>query len=304
MYYEVYADSLFLLSFTMNLYLLLLLDRSLHHTATGWRLVLGAAAGGAGYVLAFLIPFGGPVGKTLFLVLALNGGILYGVYRPSTFRAFLRLWELALRYCLLFGGVFFLLANHVKVFRENRVPAAGLLACAGLLYLFTRGWEERKEKERAGPCEAVLKSGTGRSVTVKAIVDTGNCLREPISGRPVSVLDRTMFEELWDEKEKPEGFRVVPYRSVGCENGILAAYEVPEMLIRQDGFQWSCKKVYVGLNEGRAASMGDYGMLIHPELLKPYKRPKNRKTAGSGSRVRGRMRGKHDIQSKYGKNTV
>lgn len=292
MYYEVYIDSLFLLSFTMNLYLLMLLNRSLHRTATRWRLIMGAAAGSLGYCLAFILPFGGAVIKTLVMALVLNSAVLYGVFRPASFRAFFKLLEQALTYCLFIGGAFFLLINHVKVFREHRMQMMGVLACGGFLFLVISGLEEKKERERAGPCKVVLKSRTGKSITVDAIVDTGNSLREPISGQPVSVLDKTLFEELWDGEEEFLGFRAIPYRSVGCERGIMRGYEIPEMLIKQDGFDWICRDVYVGVNEGRAASMGDYGMLVHPELLKKRESTKNR-------------RAKHDIKGKYaGKNTV
>ncbi|MCH5275508.1 MAG: sigma-E processing peptidase SpoIIGA [Lachnospiraceae bacterium] len=292
MYYEVYIDSLFLLSFTMNLYLLMLLNRSLHRTATRWRLVLGAAAGGFGYCLAFILPFGGAIVKTLVMAIVLNSAILYAVFRPASLKAFIKLLEHTLKYCLLLGGAFFLLINHVKVFREHRMQMMGVLACGGLLYLIISCYEEKKEKERAGPCKVILKSRAGRSVAVDGIVDTGNCLREPISGEPVSVIDKALFEELWNGEEEPVGFRAIPYRSVGCERGIMMGYKIPEMLIRQDGFEWICRNVYVGLNEGKVASMGDYGMLLHPELLKKRESTKNR-------------RAKHDIKGKYaGKNTV
>ena len=46
MQYEIYIDSLFLLDFAMNLYLLLLVNRNLNHTATWKRLLAGAALGG------------------------------------------------------------------------------------------------------------------------------------------------------------------------------------------------------------------------------------------------------------------
>ena len=292
MYYEIYIDSLFLLSFTMNLYLLMLLNRSLHRTATRWRLVVGAAAGGLGYCLAFILPFGGAVVKTLFMALVLNAAILYGVFRPVSFKAFFKILEQTLKYCLLLGGAFFLLINHVNVFREHHMQMMGVLACGGLFFLGISCLEEKKERERAGPCKVVLKSRTGKSITVDAIVDTGNSLREPISGQPVSVLDKELFEELWDGEEESLGFRAIPYRSVGCERGIMRGYEIPEMLIKRDGFEWICRKVYVGINEGKTASMGDYGMLVHPELLRKRESTKNRRV-------------KHDIKGKYaGKNTV
>ena len=55
MQYEIYIDSLFLLDFAMNLYLLLLVNRNLNHTATWKRLLAGAALGGAGYCLMFFL---------------------------------------------------------------------------------------------------------------------------------------------------------------------------------------------------------------------------------------------------------
>ena len=54
MRYELYADSLLLLNFVMNLYLLILVDRSTLRTATGRRLLLGAAFGAVCYFLPFI----------------------------------------------------------------------------------------------------------------------------------------------------------------------------------------------------------------------------------------------------------
>lgn len=55
MRYELYVDSLFLINLCMNLYLLILVGRSLPGTATPWRLIAGAAAG----AVCFLLPFFG-----------------------------------------------------------------------------------------------------------------------------------------------------------------------------------------------------------------------------------------------------
>ena len=45
MHYELYLDSLFLLNFGMNLLLLCLVDHSMGHTATWYRLLAGAGVG-------------------------------------------------------------------------------------------------------------------------------------------------------------------------------------------------------------------------------------------------------------------
>ena len=56
MYYEIYIDSLFLLNFTMNLYLLMLVNAGLGRPATRLRLTGGAVLAGIGYCLMFLLP--------------------------------------------------------------------------------------------------------------------------------------------------------------------------------------------------------------------------------------------------------
>ena len=54
MHYELYLDSLFLLNFGMNLLLLCLVDHSMGHTATWYRLLAGAGVGAVWYLFPFL----------------------------------------------------------------------------------------------------------------------------------------------------------------------------------------------------------------------------------------------------------
>ena len=88
MQYEIYIDSLFLLDFAMNLYLLLLVNRSLNHTATWKRLLAGAAFGGAGYCLMFFLPFSYVPVKILFVGIPVNAGVLYVTFLPHSFALF------------------------------------------------------------------------------------------------------------------------------------------------------------------------------------------------------------------------
>ncbi|CDD01941.1 unknown [Clostridium sp. CAG:91] len=54
MHYELYLDSLFLLNFGMNLLLLCLVDHSMGHTATWYRLLAGAGVGAGWDLFSFL----------------------------------------------------------------------------------------------------------------------------------------------------------------------------------------------------------------------------------------------------------
>lgn len=259
-YYEIYIDSLFLINFAMNFWVLLLVDNSLHRTATRCRLLLGAVVGGLGYCLMFLLPIPYAIGKLLFGAVGVNSAMLFIVFRPHTFQVFWKLIERLTLCTFLFGGAFFLLINHVQVFRKNLLSLTGILLCGGLLWMFL-SHKGKKKKDRI--CRVEIFGEAGRKITVQAIVDSGNSLREPISGKPVSVLDEKLFMALW-EKE-PEGFRAIPYHSVGCDRGIMKGYEVPRMIVEWEGIRKECVGIYVGLSQTLVSE--GYQMLIHPAIL-------------------------------------
>ena len=74
MQYELYVDSLFLIHFVMNLYILILVNNSTNGSATPGRLLLGAIVGGMGSVFVFFL--NGPMVLKL-LLLPIVVGISY-----------------------------------------------------------------------------------------------------------------------------------------------------------------------------------------------------------------------------------
>lgn len=98
MRYELYADSLLLLNFVMNLYLLILVDRSTLRTATGRRLLLGAVFGAVCYFLPFIWA-APPVLKLSVGFLAGTAGMLLLAFPVKGFRMFLKL----LKYLMLYS---------------------------------------------------------------------------------------------------------------------------------------------------------------------------------------------------------
>lgn len=264
MYYEIYIDSLFLLNFTLNLYVLLLVNKSLHCAATRGRLIAGAVAGGAGYCLMFLLPFKGVILKIILVGFGLNSAILYGVFRPRNRRAFFKILETMFVYALFMGGAFLLLTNHIKAVREHGMSVVGVLAAGGLAWLFLTFLFEKKKAKQNAFCRVEILGKDNRKASVLAVVDTGNCLVEPISGKPVSVLESRIFESCF---EKPPGFRAIPYRSVGCERGIMEGVQVEELRIEVDGVCKVCTGAYIGLSKRQVSTSGTYQMLLHPKML-------------------------------------
>lgn len=86
----------------------------------------------------------------------------------------------------------------------------------------------------------VTLSGNGKLLRLTALADTGNQLRDPITGRSVLVVSCETARELTgltrEQLRHPlqtmtaaplPGLRLIPYQAVGAENGLLLAMGVP-----------------------------------------------------------------------------
>ena len=109
---------------------------------------------------------------------------------------------------------------------------AALLALFAGITLFTAKQIVRTVSRRKfyteHVCHVRLTAGT-LSIEVKAFLDTGNQLRDPVGGRPVAVA----AESLWQRMEREgfvtaERFSLIPYESVG-DSGILQAVRLDYM---------------------------------------------------------------------------
>lgn len=295
MRYELYVDSLFLINFVMNLYILMLVNRSAFGTATPGRLLLGAALGAGGYLLLFLT--GGPVFFRLLLGTADALGMLLITFPVRGFRAFFRLLEKMLFFSFCMGGGLLFLIRSMGPGRGMLTCVFGILGLGGILFLFLERFLRRREAGE-NVCRATLRYGE-EEVTVCALIDSGNSLAEPISGSPVSVVDAEIFRRLLGEGGP--GCRAIPYHSIGKRRGILTGCLLPELSLEIDGIQKKFRNVYVASSPEQISASGDGGadsvkMIINPRLLQEKKRD------GSG---KGQNERTYDFKdSTAGENTV
>lgn len=269
MYYELYIDSLLLINFVMNLYLLILVDKSMMHTATRTRIVAGAALGAVLYLIPFFLPGLGTIKVFIggcFSVL----GMLEATFRLRSVKGFLRAAERLILYSLFVGGSLLFIIRCFPKIRQYLLSVFGLLGLGALVFLKLFYLLEGKKKNNI--CQVTLV-GKGAKITVNALIDTGNSLIEPISGKPVSILEKKVFDGLWRD-EKPEGYRIVPYHSIGKKRGILHSYLLPELKIEIDGVIKVCKNVYIGVGEEELQCGEGYSFILNPILLEEEKKEK------------------------------
>lgn len=240
----VYLDRVFLLNLLLDYLLLLAAAQLSGRTLHRLRLLACAAGGGAYAVLTFLPGCG--FLRTPLCQLAVGSIIALCAYggrgRP------------ALLFLLLSGGLAgFVLALGLwagsptgllgRVYR-GEVSWPLLLGAALGFYVLLRLLLGQGARHGGGELLKITISVCGRKQTVTALHDTGNTLRDPVSGRPALVLERNAAEELWplevaavlasplppEEKMARlhrQGaavtFSLLPFRSVGTPAGLLLA---------------------------------------------------------------------------------
>ena len=123
----------------------------------------------------------------------------------------------------------------------------------------------RKQRNSEKQIWSVILENENFKYEVRALADTGNGLRDPISGKPVSVLNRRIFENN-PELKREENFRIIPYCSIGKKRGLLNAYEFQSMTIRGESDDCVLSNVMIAVSPDDM-NAGEYEMILHPAHL-------------------------------------
>lgn len=207
-----------LINFTVNYLLLLACARLCQHTPELARLLLAAGVGAAHVLLCFLFGFDF-LGSPLFRILSIPviGLVAFG-------RRKLRLQGSLLVLCVAFDAV------------SGNTGLSGTLAGACALLLL---W--LLHRKRQGGTVPVALSYGGKELSLTALRDTGNCLRDPVTGSDVLVIGAEAANHLTgltpQQLKKPletmgaiPGLRLIPYKAVGS-SGFLLGMKLPRVRI-------------------------------------------------------------------------
>ena len=214
----VYIDGVFLLNFLVDFLLLLAATRICGYPAKVGRALLAALLGGV-YAACCLLPGFYFLGNTLWRVVSLGGMavIAYGFTKSALRR----------------GTVFALLSLALggAVMGMGKGGVVGILCAAAVLCLLCCfGFQGRIGGTTYVPVELTYGD---KHLRITALQDTGNTLRDPVTGRDVLVVGADVASELTGltphQLQSPvesvgvlPGLRLIPYHSVGTRSFMLA----------------------------------------------------------------------------------
>ena len=112
-------------------------------------------------------------------------------------------------------------------------------------------------------CRIELPGDKGE-IEVIGLVDTGNGLKDPVSGKEVAILEEKVWRNM-RESICPEKYKVIPFHSIGKERGILEGYEVDRIRLMEETGCRELHNVIIAVFQGDISVKGDYQMILPPQ---------------------------------------
>ncbi len=282
MYYELYIDVLFGVNMIMDFFLLSLTGRLLGSHAAFWRICLGSVAGAAAVCAVIWLRLPDTVWRSVLLYGGVNSLMIlisFGGRRRTDFiRSFICLYIGG----FLLGGIYQWLSVNIRNFLMLSTMSYIILTL--VMHLYKRLRIHKQSIYNVTLCI------NGKTKAVRALNDTGNSLRDPLSGRPVSILEAGVVNELLSEQEQQmlssmshfqamaetsaaagTGLKMhfIPYRSVGKKDGMMPGIFLEKMYVGgTDGYV--IENPVIAVCQEPLASDEHYQMILHPELVEDH----------------------------------
>ncbi len=227
---EIYIDVFFIINFIADFFLLVLCDFSIKKIL---KKCLAATLGSLyACLFVFDIPkiFFSPTAKIIVL-----GIMCYIAFCPCTIKNFFEKCVFFLVTSMLFCGIFY--ASPLLL---NITDIPWILLIFASFFVTISAYTKIKNKLYSTKCKIKIYYNK-KTVTIYAMIDTGNALKDPVSDMPVLVIDEKILKALFSESAtrnnlcefvEPEDFRIIPYKTIS-NSGITYGF-IPHRLLIED----------------------------------------------------------------------
>lgn len=262
---NIYLDVYFSFNFLMDFFVLFLTGILIKNNKKLYRTILAAIIG-AGYATVVLIidiidfrrDYQGDNAiieliATYFLIVYIMEIVAYGKYR---FSIMIRNMIIIYMITFMLSGALnaFFYQNRHKNFNITKVIVVVLAFEIVFVVLF----KVKQKGENIISLYNVTIFFENKKINVVGLVDTGNSLVEPVTGKPVSVIEKQALGRI------PEKILYVPYNSVGKDRGLMKAFVADSINVGGK----ICKKPIIGIHEGSFGGNKEYQLILHPKILK------------------------------------
>lgn len=293
----IYIDVVLIENLIMNYIILFTTGLILKLKIQSIRILIASLLGAIYSIIAYTGVL--KIYSSFLLKIVLSVLIVYIAFNPQNVR---KMWKDLLIFYLTsfaFGGAAFALIYIVKpqdIIMKNglflgtyplkTVILGAVIAFAVIIAAFSIVKSRISKKDMF--CEIETKINN-KIVRTRAMIDTGNMLKEPITNTPVVVVEHTLLYECipkeilnnleniigGDFKKVPEQIKekyisklkLIPFSSLGKQNGMLLGIKPEYIKIIKEEEEEIKKNVIIGIYNKSLTKKGEYRALMGIELI-------------------------------------
>ncbi|OOB79608.1 MAG: hypothetical protein ATN34_05475 [Epulopiscium sp. Nele67-Bin002] len=283
----IYIDTLFIVNLVMDIFIFITASLLLSQKLDLKRIFISAFLAASLYCITLIIPELQTLPLNLYYVILPCMPIIY-LFRPNTITKFFKVYLVNIMSASMIGGIAFSVYYQSAWYMGKQPSILIPFLCGGGVSLLVYSCLTFiRKKILLLHCEAKISFVlSGEKITLEGIVDTGNTLYTPFSKQPVTVVsmdkidkflcseikefisDLETSENLADMMAKTSSsLQLIPFRSVGCTNGMIAAIRVDDVTISRGDYTYSHDDIMVGITKNHVFKDDSYSVLIHPDLV-------------------------------------
>ena len=293
----IYIDVVLIENLLMNYIILFATAVILKLKVKHIRLILSSLIGAIYTIIAYISTF--KIYSNILLKFILSLIMLYIAFNPKSLKKLLKNTLIFYLTSFVFGGAAFaliyivkpqeLLKNNGLIINSNSLKVIFVSAIIAFVISII-GFKIVKSKISAKDMYCYIKIKLNcKSIETKAMIDTGNFLKEPITNTPVIVVEHTLlydcmpkeilnhienilggdFSEIPDEirEEYISKLKVIPFSSLGKQNGMLLGIKAEEVIVKSEDEERRRDNVIIGIYNQSLTKRGEYRALLGIELI-------------------------------------
>lgn len=292
----IYLDVFFIENLCMNCIILFATGYIAKIKTNPIRILISSCLGSIYAILMYL--YSGFFFSNIIVKILLSIVIILISFYPKSIRIFLKQLILFYLISFVFGGCAIFLLYFIKP--QNVLIRDGVYVgkyplkvaiLAGIVGFALTKISFRLVREKISRKDMYVKLSiflNDNNVQVKALIDTGNMLKDPISGIPViivckdklynlfpqvildnleNIINGNILEELADVQNIVSKFRVIPFSSLGKQNGILLGIKTDKIEIYLEEKTEIIRNIIVGIYDKTLSKNDEYAALIGLNVL-------------------------------------
>ena len=289
---NVYLDIIFLENIIMNSIILFATSLILKKKANYIRILVSSIIGSIYSIIEYIYQL--PIYSSLISIVILSLVIVYVAFNPHSLNKMLKNLLIFYLVTFVFGGTALALLNvinsdnilsKITIFKENYIVKIAILGgFIGFIVIIIAFRIVKNKITTKDVLKQIRVKINNVEIETRAMLDTGNLLKEPITNIPVVIIERTLLydvipKEILNNLEKILGgdfslipeliqneyiskLKFIPFTSIGKENGMLVGLLAQNLEIIEEDEIRKIDKVIIGIYDKSLTKKGEYRALL------------------------------------------